>query len=222
MVWCYKIGTSEGWLPTEADMLELAEEHALQALRLGPDRGESLTTLGVHVLGRRRFEDALAHAQRGAACDPASSATIANLARCELIAGLPERAALSARRAAALAPRVPPRIWMLLGAGLLMSGQARAALPWLDRAAREVPEFPQARVWQCAGHAAAGQSRSAQAIGQVLLRLHPGFDVGWWTGRGGMFRRERDADLLRDCLRAAGLRTLTAHSRGIGESLRGA
>jgi len=155
-----------------------------------PDLAAALNTLGVvyqraalPALADQAFAQALQH-------DPLLAAALANHVPVLRALGRDDEARASAERLARLEPE-PPFQLLDQGRAALQQGDAERALPLFQRAARQLPDLPEAQFWLARAHHQLGQlAQAQQAMARAVELSH------------------RDADRRRYSAKLAWLRAL--------------
>lgn len=194
-----------GWSPNSRRDLSRAWDSIERASALRPNLGMVHASRARMLAVRGDYDEAVATAERGLACEAGRADLTFVLARTHLLAGQPDLAVSTAERAMRMTVRREPRHLSWLGAAYLMAGRPAEAVRWLTRATSLMPASPAARLWLAAGHAALGQSAEAHGVAADVHERAPWFDADHWARRGIAFRREGDRQRLLAWLHNAGV-----------------
>ncbi len=174
-LWDYKYG----WSDNAELSLGAAARDAERALKLAADDSWALSILAICKLTLRRFEAALADANRAIEVDPASAMAQGCLSWVLAYSGQYDDAFAAFDRAMALSPGDRRRSLWLTGRGIAQFGLGDFA--GALESARELialsPDHPSGHRMKCASLASLDRLVEARRAGETLMKLLPQHDV---------------------------------------------
>ncbi len=192
------------WFRGSADALDRAYDFALKASELGPSLPLVCEALGNILLFRRRYDEAVAAAQRWIKIEPGSADSYANLAGALIVCGEPEQVISLVDKAMRLNPFYP--FYYILYKGLAYQAMERyeEALDAIKRSVAHNPDalHPQIHLAACLGLLGM-KAPAREALAQVR-RMVPGFSMAW-VQTFLPYMRATDLERLTEGLRIAGL-----------------
>ncbi len=148
-----------------------AYEKASRALELDPDLSSPYAILGIMQVVDRRYEDAIASAERAVALGSGDAATQIAVGYIQMFAGNRNEAASAIETALKLDPNLAPIDREVVGVVFLLLGDPKKAIETLERARDDAPEAGSLRILLAAAYARAGRSEDAKAAIADGLRL---------------------------------------------------
>ncbi len=192
------------WFRGSADALDRAYDFALKASELGPSLPLVCEALGNILLFRRRYDEAVAAAQRWIKIEPGSADSYANLAGALIVCGEPEQVISLVDKAMRLNPFYP--FYYILYKGLAYQAMERyeEALDAIKRSVAHNPDalHPQIHLAACLGLLGM-KAPAREALAQVR-RMVPDFSMAW-VQTFLPYMRATDLERLTEGLRIAGL-----------------
>jgi adenylate cyclase len=187
-----------------------AYEKAGRALELDPDLWSPYAILGVMQVVDRRYEEAIASAQRAVALGPGDAGAHIASGYVQLFAGNHAAAAASVDMALRLDPNLPSIDREIAGLVYLLQGDADKAVATLERARDDAPTASEFRIALAAAYVQANRLPEAQATVADGLRLSDPESFTWrslsaWRISFAHFRKAEDLTLIIDAFRRAGL-----------------
>ena len=206
-----------------------AYEKASRALELDPDLSSPYAILGIMQVVDRRYEEAIASAQKAVALGPGDAAAHIALAYVQLFAGNHAEAATAVETALRLDPTLSPIDREIAGLVYLLRGDTAKAIEVLERTRDDAPNAGDFQIALAAAYARGGRLSDAKAAITAGLRGGPDAMVAdslaVWRISNAHFRKAEDLALLIDALRLAGLPewpfnfTANEHDRLTGEEI---
>jgi len=187
-----------------------AYEKASRALELDRDLSSPYAILGIMQVVDRRYEDAVASAERGVALDPGDAGAQTALAYVQLFAGNHAAAAAAAEAALRLDPNMPATDREIAGLVFLIQGDTAKAIGTLERTCADAPSVGNYRFTLAAAYVRAGRLPEAQAavakgLGLAADTLAAMRSLSAWRIADAHFRNADDLALIVGALKAAGL-----------------
>jgi tetratricopeptide (TPR) repeat protein len=153
----------------------------------------------------RRYEEALASAERAVALGPSDAQAYAAQSFVYAFAGRHADAVVAIETAQRLNPSLPPADLFFAGLAYLLDGNYDKAIESLVRARAEAPGLEDIHVLLAAAYARAGHMDEARAAAAEARRLSPFPSIENWRVFYAHFRRGEDLEVVLDAMRDAGL-----------------
>ncbi|WP_271023662.1 tetratricopeptide repeat protein [Rhizobium sp. RCAM05973] len=188
-----------------------AYEKASVALKLDPDLSSPYAILGIMQVVDRRYEEAIASAERAVALSPGDAAAQIALGYVQLFASNHVEASAAVESALRLDPNLSAIDREITGLVFLLKGDSARAVETLERVRDDAPEVSEFRIVLAAAYARANrlpEARAAVADGLQLLAGSESFNersLAAWRIGYAHFRNPQDLALIIDALRQAGL-----------------
>ena len=188
-----------------------AYEKASIALKLDPDLSSPYAILGIMQVVDRRYEEAIASAERAVALSPGDAAAQIALGYVQLFASNHAEASAAVESALRLDPNLSAIDREIAGLVFLLKGDSARAVDTLELVRDEAPEVSEFRIVLAAAYARANrlpEARAALADGLQLLAGSESFNersLAAWRIGYAHFRNPQDLALIIDALRQAGL-----------------
>ncbi len=189
-----------------------AYEKASRALELDPDLSSPYAILAIMQVVNRRYEEAIASAQRAVALGPGDAEMQVALGYVQLFAGNHAEAATAVDSALRLDPNLSPIDREVAGLVFLLQGNIAKAVETLERTRDDAPAVGEFRITLAAAYARAGRLPDAQAAIADGLRLMARSEsparkrsLAAWRIVYAHFRNAQDLTPTIDALRQAGL-----------------
>jgi adenylate cyclase len=200
-----------------------AYEHAGIALELAPEAPLPFAVLAVLQLVDRRYEEALASAQRAVVLGPGDAEAHATLSHVLTFAGRYAEAVAAYEVAMRLDPNLPPSDRQVAGLAFLLNGEPERAIEMLERARAEAPRVDDTHALLAAAYVRAGRSDKARVAAAEARRLFPAVNVSIYRIILGYLRSSPDLAQILAAMQEAGLTEWPYGFRGDEQdSLRGA
>ena len=199
----YSIEAPFGWSADPEESVRLAIEYAEKANRLDDGIVQVQLVLSNIYVRQKRFDEAIAAAERAVAIDPNYADGHAALGLALLNSGRPEEALSPIREALRLDPRGPFFYHWLEGRCLFMLGRYEEALERMELVARRNPEFIGGLKYLAATQAHLGRLEDAEWTAEEILTVQPGLTLA--MERETAFAREEDTERYLQGLRLAGI-----------------
>jgi tetratricopeptide (TPR) repeat protein len=180
-------------------------------LKLDPDLASPYAILGIMQVVDRRYDEAIASAERAVALDPGDAAAQIALAYVQVFAGNHAAAAAAGEAALKLDPNLPAIDREVAGLAFLLDGNTAKAIAALERTRADAPAVGSFRITLAAAYARAQRQPDAQASIADGLRLMEGETQARWRSLSAWrigdahFRNPADLALIIDSLAKAGL-----------------
>ena len=200
----HAVEVMQGWSTTAAQSLAEARRWAEHAIALDPHNAAAHGARCLVSLFERKFDDALADAQRALDSRPMCAGPRAGLAFVQLYTGDYARALRNARSAIEFNPLYPGWYLYLMAAAEHFGGHPEAALATLDQVLAASPRQIFARGIRIAALIALGRREDAAAEAEIVLRDRPDFTVERFASTQP-FRDTGQTERYVAALRAAGL-----------------
>jgi adenylate cyclase len=200
----YAVEVMQGWSSDAAASLAEARHWAERAVGLDPSNAAAHGARCLVSLFERKFDDALADAQRALENRPMCASPRAGLAFAQLYTGDYVNAIRNARSAIELNPIYPGWYLYLMAAAEHFGGHPEQALAVLDRVLAASPRQIFARGIRIAALVALERRDDAAAEVEIVLRERPDFTVERFAATQP-FRDTAQAERYAGALRAAGL-----------------
>ncbi|NEJ02561.1 tetratricopeptide repeat protein [Rhizobium ruizarguesonis] len=188
-----------------------AYEKASTALKLDPDLSSPYAILGIMQVVDRRYEEAIASAERATALGPGDAAAQIALGYVQLFAGNHAEASAAVETALRLDPNLSAIDREIAGLVFLAKGDTARAVETLERVRDDAPEVSEFRIVLAAAYARANrlaEARAAAADGLQLLSGSETFNersLAAWRIGYAHFRNPQDLAVIIDALSQAGL-----------------
>ncbi|MGO6842055.1 tetratricopeptide repeat protein [Rhizobium ruizarguesonis] len=188
-----------------------AYEKASIALKLDPDLSSPYAILGIMQVVDRRYEEAIASAERATALGPGDAAAQIALGYVQLFASNHAEASAAVETALRLDPDLSAIDREIAGLVFLVKGDTARAVETLERVRDDAPEVSEFRIVLAAAYARANrlaEARAAAAEGLQLLSGSETFNersLAAWRIGYAHFRNPEDLRLITDALSQAGL-----------------
>ncbi|PZM15457.1 adenylate/guanylate cyclase domain-containing protein [Rhizobium tubonense] len=188
-----------------------AYEKASLALKLDPDLSSPYAILGIMQVVDRRYEEAIASAERAVALSPGDAAAQIALGYVQLFAGNHAEAGAAVETALRLDPNLSAIDREIAGLVFLLKGDTSNAIETLERTRDDAPAVSEFRIVLAAAYARANRlpdARTALAGGLQLLSGSESFNersLAAWRIGYAHFRNAEDLALIIDALHQAGL-----------------
>jgi adenylate cyclase len=186
----------------EPERLARAKQMAERALSINPYAPVTQVALANVALAERRWDQAIAPAERAVELAPSFDAAHAVLGLARLANGEPLAGLDSLGRAFRLNPRAPAPWWGILGLANWRVGRTDRAMELWERANAANPEVVLSRAWLAAAHEGRGEHEEAGLLTREILRLDPDCSA---QALAAQVADPKRAAWLRDNLRKAGL-----------------
>ena len=200
----HAVEVMQGWSTAPAQSLAEARRWAEQAIAIDPYNAAAHGARCLVSLFERKFDDALADAQRALDSRPMCAGPRAGLAFAQLYTGDYASAIRNARSAIELNPIYPSWYLYLMAAAEHFGGHADEALAELDQVLASNPRQIFARGIRIATLVALGRLDEAKSEAAIVLRDRPEFTVEHFAATQP-FRDAGQAERYAAALRAAGL-----------------
>jgi adenylate cyclase len=200
----YAIEVMQGWSTDPAQSLVEGRRWAEQSIALDPYNAAAHGARCLVSLFERKFDDALAEAQRALEDRPMCAGPRAGLAFAQLYTGDYASALRNARSAIEFNPLYPGWYLYLMAAAEHFGGRSEAALATLDQVLAASPRQIFARGIRIAALIARGRREDAAAEAEIVLRDRPDFTVERFASTQP-FRDTGQTERYVAALRAAGL-----------------
>jgi adenylate cyclase len=188
-----------------------AYEKASIALKLDPDLSSPYAILGIMQVVDRRYEEAIASAQRAVALGPGDAAAQIALGYVELFSGKHDEASAAVETALRLDPNLSAMDREIAGLVFLLKGDTARAVETFERVRDDAPEVSEFRIMLAAAYARANRLPEAKVSIAEGLQLLAGTEtfnersLAAWRINYAHFRRPEDLALIINALRQAGL-----------------
>jgi adenylate cyclase len=159
------------------DSLKRAIQSLQQAVSLNEFSGTAYSTLGYTYVLARRYDKAIAAAERGLALEPSSADVIYHYATILTYAGRREEAIPYFKEALRLNPMPPNTYLRHYGIALRDSGRYEEAIALQKKAIQEEPNDLFAYIVLASSYGLAGREEEARAAAKEILRIKPNFSV---------------------------------------------
>ena len=182
-----------------------AYEHAGSALELDPEAPLPFAVLAVLQLVDRRYEQALASAERAVALGPGDAEAHATLSHVLTFTGRYAEAVAALETAMRLNPNLPTSDRQVAGLALLLNGESERAIEMLERARADAPQVDDTHALLAAAYVRVGRGDEARAAAAQAGHLFPGINVSIYRITLGYFRSSEDLVQILDAMQEAGL-----------------
>ncbi len=187
-----------------------AYEKASVALKLDPDLASPYAILGIMQVVDRRYEEAIASAERAVALGPGDVAAQIALGYVQLFASNHAEAGVAVETALRLDPSLSPVDREIAGLVFLLKGDTAGAVGTLERTRDDAPAVSEFWIMLAAAYARANRLPDARAALAGGLQLVAGSEsnqrsLSDWRIAFAHFRNAQDLALIIDALREAGL-----------------
>ncbi|MGO4436557.1 adenylate/guanylate cyclase domain-containing protein [Rhizobium sp. RAF56] len=187
-----------------------AYEKASLALKLDPDLSSPYAILGIMQVVDRRYEEAIASAQRAVALGPGDAEAQIALGYVQLFASNHTEAVAAVETALRLDPNLSPIDREIAGLVFLLNGDTDKAVETLERTRDDAPAVSKFRIMLAAAYARANRLAEARATLAEGLQLLSGSEpsersLSDWRIAFAHFRNPEDLALIMDALGQAGL-----------------
>ena len=188
-----------------------AYEKASRALELDPKLSSPYAILGIMQVVDRRYEEAIASAQKAVALGAGDAEAQIALGYVQLFAGNYADAAAAVDTALKLEPNLPTADREVAGLAFLLQGNFARAIDILERLCKDAPTVGEFRFTLAAAYARAGRVPDAQVAVADGFRIMAGSDSFNWRSLASWrigfahFRKTEDLAVFIDALRQAGL-----------------
>ena len=194
-------GTSE----SPKELLGRAIELGQKAIALDESEAVAHADLAFFYAHAGQFGSAVAHAERGLALDPNSSAVLIHSAAALAYSGKPEEAIPLLHKAIRLNPFALSVFFVTLSAAYRMVGRFAEAVEQAKKAVDRNPNDHSAYLALAAGCISAGREDEARAAAAEVLKINPTFSLEQFAS-GLPYRDKSFVDRSVDTLRKAGLK----------------
>jgi adenylate cyclase len=184
--------------------LKQALELSRKSIALDGSQADAYSLLGSIYLFMRRYEEAVAEAERAVALRPNGADHHIWLAMVLTSAGRPEEALGLIKKALRLNPLPPNWYFLVRGDAQRMLGQYDQAIEAYQKALDRSPDFLLVRIGLAACYSASGQREEARAAAGEVLRIAPAFSLEVF-GKGLTLKNQADLERYLEALRSAGL-----------------
>jgi adenylate cyclase len=171
--WVYYHQGDAGWRRDSAQSYQMALEMAHRATKVDPLNGNGYSLASSTLLNLKRYEDALAAADKAVSVAPNQADVTGNVAWTYATSGRAEEALTLVNRAFRLNPYAPPWLYGARGDSLLWTGRVDEALPVLHKCSDPLPEFIWCRLGLAVAYVKAGRPVDARTQARAALRINP-------------------------------------------------
>jgi adenylate cyclase len=130
---------------------------------------------------QRRYQEALAQADRAVALNPGSAASHLSRGIVLLYVGRYQEAVFAIEKAVRLNPKGPGYYFLFLGSAYRGAGQYDRAIAAYKQARALSPHFLPVLTGLAACYSATGRAKQARAMAAEILKLNPRFTVEWYS-----------------------------------------
>ena len=194
-------GTSKSPMESLARAIELGQK----AVSIDESEAIGHSSLGYFYTFAGQFDKAVAHAERGLALDPNSSAILFNSGATLAFSGRPEEAILLLQKALRLNPFAPATFFDTLSTAYRMAVRFDEAVEQAKKAVEREPENQYTYLTLTSACILAGREEEARAAAVEVLRINPMFSLEQYA-RIIPIRDRSFIDRTIDALRKAGLK----------------
>jgi adenylate cyclase len=188
-----------------------AYEKASHALKIDPDLSSPYAILGIMQVVDRRYDEAIASAERAVALGPGDAAAHVALGYVQLFASNHTKAAEAVESALRLNPDLSAINREIGALVFLLKGDTSKAVEALERICNDAPSVSEFRMLLAAAYVRANRLPEARASLDAGLKLLAGSEsfnersLAAWRIGYAHFRKAQDLELIVDALRQAGL-----------------
>jgi len=202
--WTYLMPVRLGWSADPAQDYARAEELGRKALAIDDSNAGAHHLLGQIFLNQRRYEQAIASAEKAVALQPSHALHTVFLGLNLVYVGRAEEGLELAKRAMRLSPLASALFLRILGLAYHSTGDHGEAITVLERARAQTPSAPFVYIYLAMTYSGAGREEEARAAVTELLRRQPMFSVKH-AGNAILFKDPAKQKRALDALRKAGL-----------------
>jgi len=195
------LGTSKSPKESLRRAIELGEK----AIALDESDALANASLGLYYTYAGQFHKAVAHAERGLALDPNSSAVLFNSGTALAYSGRPGETIPLFHKAIRLNPFVPSPYLYHMSAAYRMVGRFDEAVEQAKKAVERDPKNPLPYLALCSAYILAGREAEARVAAAEVLKINPRFSVERFA-KALPYRDRSFIDRTTDALRKAGLK----------------
>jgi tetratricopeptide (TPR) repeat protein len=201
--WTYFFDAAFHWSKNPEADVEYLYQSAQKALTLDDSNCGALVLVNRYDVLHRRFDQALADAERSIATNPNCSAGYAFLADTLIFVGRPKEALAAADKAIRLDPSSRNFWAYLIGRALCWLERPREAIPFIQRHMAAFPNAPWGRLDLVMAYVEAGRLTEARAEAAKFMRDNPQFALP--PAKNGYMKDEASNQHVYDDLHKAGL-----------------
>ena len=172
---------------------------------LTPEAPLPFAVLAVLQLVDRRYEEALASAERAVVLGPGDAEAHATLSFVLTFTGRHAEAVAAHEAAMRLNPNLPTSDRQVAGLAFLLNEEPERAIEMLERARAEAPRVDDTYALLAAAYVRVGRSDEARSAVAEARHLFPGINVSIYRITLGYFRSSEDLALILDAMQEAGL-----------------
>jgi adenylate cyclase len=199
--WVYWEESVWNWSSEPEKSMQLAFEATQKAVSINPYYPESYSLLGNIYMIRGDNNQAIEMNEKAVELAPSDPFVLACLSNVLIDSGRFKEGIQKMQRAIRLCPFSPAWYLMVLGAGLHLDGDSKAAISALEQAIERGPDAYLPRWWLTSALVEEGRLDEARAASKSALDIEPAFDVTSWANSFSSKSHGR----IKDNLLAAGL-----------------
>jgi adenylate cyclase len=174
---CHLIDVLYGWSKSPSKSFKRAFELAQKALSLDDSLAQPYETISKIHLFQKKYEKAIAEAQKAVELNPNGAWTIWNLGWVLRCAGRPEEGIPLLKKSIRLNPFSPDVAFDSLGRAYFLAGRYEEAITEYKTAVKLDPDHREAHVGLAATYAVLGREEGARTAVSEILRIEPNFSI---------------------------------------------
>jgi adenylate cyclase len=174
---CNLIDALYGWSKSPSKSFKRAFELAQKALSLDDSLAQPYETISKIHLFQKKYEKAIAEAQKAVELNPNGAWTIWNLGWVLRCAGRPEEGIPLLKKSIRLNPFSPDVAFDSLGRAYFLAGRYEEAITEYKTAVKLDPDHREAHVGLAATYAVLGREEGARTAVSEILRIEPNFSI---------------------------------------------
>jgi adenylate cyclase len=178
--YCYLLDAMYGWVKDRARSFKMAEELAHRAVTIDDNTYLGHALLASIYVTKRRFDHAIAEAERALEVEPANAMALYGLGARKVEAGNPGEGLVLLRKALRLAPYPPPYFMQWTGHANYLLGRYEAAITEYRKVIARQPQGYLGRIswgWLIASYMELGREKEARAEAKKLIEQNPNFSI---------------------------------------------
>jgi adenylate cyclase len=186
------------------ESLEKAEELVRKALAIDENNSDAHGNLGMIYMQQRKYDEAIASAERALSLQPGSSWCLYRLGVALSFAARPEEAIPLFGKALRLNPLAPATFYYDFGGALRTANRIEEATAAYKKASEKAPNWFWPHAALAAVYSMLGRDEEARAEAVEVLRINPRFSLEW-VDRVAAYKDRAPVKKFIDVMRKAGL-----------------